>query len=129
MEPSATGVSRPSSVRTSSPSTYTLTNDAISSSSTSWCRRAGKRLRSDDLHVRERLAHARPGAHQRAAGAEPGDEDVDAVERRRDLGPGAFVVGARIRLVRVLEGHEVPRLPLRELERQPHSAVRALLAG
>src|SRR6476620_7882143 len=44
VEPFSTGVSSPSSVLTSSPSTYTLTNGARSPSSTSWCRSAGKRL-------------------------------------------------------------------------------------
>src|SRR5205823_6489808 len=42
---------------------------------------------------------------------------------------GALVVGARIRLVRVLEWHEVARLTLGKLEREAHGAVRALLAG
>jgi len=38
-------------------------------------------------------------------------------------------VRARIRLVRVLERHEVARRLLGELERQPDGAVRALGAG
>ena len=65
-------------------------------------------------------------AHQRAARAEPGDEHVDPVERLCDLGPGALVVGARVGRVRVLEGHEVLRIALRQLEREPDGAVRAL---
>src|SRR5207237_9319039 len=43
VESSRTSVSRPSRVRTSSPSTYTLTNGARSSFSTSCGRKAGKR--------------------------------------------------------------------------------------
>ena len=58
----------------------------------------------------------------------PGNEDVDPVERIRDLGAGAFVVRARVRLVRVLERHEPGRVALRELEREPDGAVGALVA-
>ena len=36
---------------------------------------------------------------------------------------------ARVRRVRVLEGHEVARLPLGELERQLDRSVRSLVAG
>ena len=56
----------------------------------------------------------------------PGDEHVDAVERLDDLGAGALVVGARVGLVRVLEGHVVARLALGQLERDADGAVRAL---
>ena len=90
---------------------------------------ARQRLGRGDDDVGEALAQPRAGAHQRPAGAEAGDEDVDAVERSRDLGAGALVVGARIRLVRVLERHEIARLPLRELEREPDGAVRACSPG
>ncbi len=65
-------------------------------------------------------------AHQRAARAETGDEGIDPRERVGDLGAGALVVRARVRLVRVLERHEVARLALGELERVAHGAVRAL---
>src|SRR2546421_604903 len=65
---------------------------------------AGQWLGCRDDEVREALAQPLAGAHQRPAGAEAGDEDVDAVERLRDLGAGALVMGARVRLVRVLEG-------------------------
>ena len=68
------------------------------------------------------------GAHQRPARAEAGDEDVDAVERLGDLGAGALVVRARVRLVPVLERHEEARVALGELERVADGAVRALVA-
>ncbi len=87
---------------------------------------ARQRLGGRDDDVGEALAQPRARAHERAAGAEPGDEDVDAVERRRDLGARALVVGARVRLVRVLERHEVARFPLGELEREADATVRAL---
>ena len=90
---------------------------------------AGQRLGSCDHDVREALAHPPAGAHQRAAGAEPGHEHVNAIERRGDLGAGALVVRARIRLVRILERHEETRLALGELEREADGAVRALLSG
>ena len=64
---------------------------------------AGQRLGGGDDDVGERLAQPLAGAHQRAAGAEPGDEHVDAVERLGDLGARALVVRARVGLVRVLE--------------------------
>src|SRR2546430_13944271 len=67
--------------------------------------------------------------HQRPPGPEPRHEDVDTVERLRDLGAGAVVVCARVRLVPVLEGHEVARVAFGELEREAHSSVRALVAG
>src|SRR5207244_11162535 len=54
-----------------------------------------------------------------------GDEHVHTVERLGDLRARAFVVRARIRLVRVLEGHEVTGLALGELERESDGAVRA----
>src|SRR4051812_32285288 len=38
-------------------------------------------------------------------------------------------MGARVRLVRVLERHEVPRFPLCELESETDGAVRPLLPG
>src|SRR5438270_802787 len=65
------------------------------------------------------------GAHERAARAEAGDEHVDAVERLGDLGARAFVVRARVGRVRVLERHEVPRVVLRQLQREPNGAVRS----
>ena len=46
-----------------------------------------------------------------------------------DLRARALVVRARVRLVRVLERHEVARLALRELERELDRAVRALVGG
>ena len=90
---------------------------------------ARQRLGGGDDDVGKALSQSRAGTHQRPTGAEAGDEDVDAVERVRDLGPGAPVVGARIRLVGVLERHEIPRLSLGELERDADCAVRPLLAG
>jgi len=38
-------------------------------------------------------------------------------------------VGGAVRGVRVLERHEVARLALRELEREPDGTVRALIRG
>jgi hypothetical protein len=89
---------------------------------------ARQRLRSGDDDVREALAQPLAGPHQRAAGAEPRDEDVDAVERLGDLRARALVVRTRIRLVAVLERHEPLRVALCHLEREPHGAVRALVA-
>jgi hypothetical protein len=68
-------------------------------------------------------------SHQGSAGSEAGDDDVDAVECLGDLRSGSFVVRARVRLIRVLERHEVARCLLGELERQPDGTVRALGAG
>ena len=90
---------------------------------------ARQRLRRGDDDVRPALAQPRARAHQRAARAEPRDEHVDPVERRDDLGAGAFVVRARVRFVRVLERHEEGRVALDDLLREPDGAVRPLLAG
>jgi hypothetical protein len=66
----------------------------------------GERFGCGDHDVRERLTEPFAGAHERSARAEARDEDVDAVERRDDLGAGPVVVGTRIGLVGVLERHE-----------------------
>ena len=90
---------------------------------------ARQRLSRRDDDVRERLAQTLAYAHQRAARAEARNDDVDAVERGSDLCTRPLVVRARVRLVRVLERHEVLRFPFGQLERQPDCAVRSLLAG
>jgi len=90
---------------------------------------ARQRLRCGDDDVGERLTQARARTHERAAGAETGDEHVDPVEREGDLRSRSLVVRAWVRLVRVLERHEVARLPFGELEREPHGAVRPLGRG
>ena len=90
---------------------------------------AGERLGGGDDDVGKGLAEPLAGAHQRPARPEPGHEDVDTIEGGRDLGARAVVVRSRVRRVRVLERHEVRRVGLRELECEPHGAVRALLPG
>ena len=69
------------------------------------------------------------GAHQRAAGAEAGDEVGDLGAVAPDLGAGALVVGQRVGVVAVL----VEEAPLGMLGGQllgpAHGAVAALLAG
>ena len=71
-----------------------------------------------------------PGAaHQRAAGAEPGDEDVDLGARGEDLLGRALLVRARIRRVAVLEGHVERRVGFGELAGERHRAVGAELGG
>src|SRR5689334_1314466 len=50
-----------------------------------------ERLRGSDDDLGEALAQPLAGAHQRAAGAEPGYEDVDAVEALGDLRARAVV--------------------------------------
>ena len=57
--------------------------------------------------VAELLLQAAAVAHQRAAGAEAGDERADLVELLEDLRRRAVVVRARVGLVAVLVGHVV----------------------
>src|SRR5207237_10344996 len=78
---------------------------------------AGERLRSRDNHLGEALTYPIAGSHQRPTCAQTGDEDVDAVEPVHDLGASSLVMRARVRLVRVLERHEVAGLAFGELER------------
>ena len=89
------------------------------------------RLGGDDLHaVAELLLEAAAVAHQRAAGAEPGDEGVDLpVELVEDLERRPVVVRARVGLVAVLVGHVVRGVGGGHLERHRDRAVRALVAG
>jgi hypothetical protein len=89
---------------------------------------AGQRLRRCDDDLGKRLTQALARPHQRSTRSEPGNEHVDTVERLGDLRTGAFVVRARIRLVRVLERHEVTRLAFCELERMAHGPVRPFAA-
>ena len=84
------------------------------------------RLGGDDLGLRVVLLQPPADAHQRAAGAEPGDERGHLVELVEDLDRGAVVVGARVGLVAVLVGHVVGGVGLGHLERQLDRAVRAL---
>ena len=86
---------------------------------------SGQRLGRRDDDVGPALAQPLADAHQRAACTEPCDDDVDAVERRRDLCARSLVMRPRIRLVCVLERHEVPRLALGQLERQSNGTVGA----
>ena len=80
--------------------------------------------RGDD-DVRERLAEPLARAHERSARAEPGDEDVDAVERLGDLRARPLVVGPRVRLVSVLVQHEEPRVGRGHAQGEADGAVRA----
>src|ERR671914_312938 len=64
-------------------------------------------------------------AHQRAAGAEPGDEGRDLVELLEDLGRRAVVVRVRVRLVAVLVRHEVRGVRPGHVERHLDRAIRA----
>ena len=81
------------------------------------------------LIVRVLLLEVPTGAHQRAAGAEAGDEVGDLGAVAQDLRAGALVVGQRVGVVAVL----VQEAPLGMLGGQllgpPHGAVAALLAG
>ena len=51
-----------------------------------------------------------PDAHQRAAGAQTGDEDVDLGAVGEDLDPGRLVVRERVGRVAVLVGHHEARV-------------------
>ena len=80
------------------------------------------------LIVRVLLLEEPAGAHQRAAGAEAGDEVGDLRAVAPDLRPGALVVGPRVGVVAVL----VEEAPLGMLGGHllgpAHGAVGALLA-
>ena len=75
------------------------------------------------------LLEEAPGAHQRAAGAEPGDEVGDLGNVTPDLGSGALVVGARVGVVAVLIDEAPFGVLVGELLGAAHGAVRALVAG
>ena len=95
-----------------------------------WTGLALHRLGGDDLHgVAELLAQPPAVAHQRAAGAEPGDERGDLVELLEDLRRRAVVVRVRVRLVAVLVRHVVRGVRAGHLERHRDRAVGALVAG
>ena len=88
------------------------------------------RLGGDDLaRVAELLLEAPAVAHQRAAGAEPGDEGADLVELLEDLLRRAVVVRERVGLVAVLVGHVVAVGVARHLVGHRDGAVGALVAG
>ena len=78
------------------------------------------------MDLREGLAESLPGTHERPAGAEAGDQGVDPRQRLGDLCARALVVGARVRLVRVLVEHEVAGVALRQVQREANGAVRPL---
>jgi hypothetical protein len=84
---------------------------------------AGKRLGGRDDEIGEALSEPVAGAHQRAPGAEAGDQRIDAVERFGNLGAGPLVMGARVGLIPVLERHEVAGVGGGHLQREPDGTV------
>ena len=88
---------------------------------------AGQRLGGHDLQVGPVAAQPPGAAHQRAARAQPGDEDVDVGQHLEDLLGRAPLVREGVRRVAVLERHEERRIGLGELARHQHGAVRALI--
>src|SRR4029077_14012092 len=90
---------------------------------------AGRWLDRDDLHRGVALLQISADAHECAARAETGDEDVDLRTVAPDLGAGAFVLGERVRRVAVLEQQAQRRVVGRELLGETDRAVAPLLAG
>ena len=90
--------------------------------------RRGGRLDGDDPAARVALLQEAPRAGQRAAGADAGDEAVDALlHRRPDLRPGGAVVGLGVGGVGELVGQPdvvVARERLRGGDRLVHAAER-----
>ena len=89
----------------------------------------GQRLGGVDLDVGAMPLQPAPDAHERAAGAQPGHEDVHLRTVGDDLLGGRPLVGQRVRGVAVLVGHHEPWVVGDQLPGQGDRAVRAQLAG
>ena len=86
-----------------------------------------RRFDRDDLHLGLVLLQVAPHPHERAAGTEAGDEDVDLGAVAPDLGSGAFVVRQRVGGVAVLEQPHERRVVGTQLLRETDGAVAAFV--